>query len=245
METGAGPLFGPQDGKSTLAVGMITCSRADHDVHAAIERLRGGGFDDLLHLFCEPGTPEVRPSPSLVVHNNESRYGVLGNWRHCLTWLYEHSSADYLMVSEDDVAYCRGARAAWEEARYRSDRVGFWSLYTAKRYQSLMGGEQGWMSLNLGRETWGTQAMCFPRSSAQILLDYRPLHEDDQLRGPTDAIVADCFLEAGLPCYYHNPSLTDHLGHISSIGHNWNDLHVGLNFDADFQPGSSIPSGPP
>jgi hypothetical protein len=78
--------------------------------------------------------------------------------------------------------------------------------------------------------------MCFPRSSAAILLAYKPLYEEDQLRGPTDAIVAQCFVEAGIPCYYHNPSLANHIGRASSVGHNWDDAHVGLNFDRDFQP---------
>jgi len=222
-----------------LAIGMITCHRPNVDVHEAVGQLRWGGFEDVLHLFCEPGTPELRPLPDVVVHHNERRRGVLGNWAHCLAWLLDHTSAEYLMVCEDDVAYARGARRAWHEALGAFDRVGFWSLYTPRRDQTLVGHNQGWVASNRGRDSWGTQAMCFPRSSAQILLEYAPLHNEDQFRGPTDAIVAQCFVDAGLPCYYHSPSLADHLGRVSSVGHNWYDEHVGLDFNRDFEPAAA------
>jgi predicted O-methyltransferase YrrM len=219
-----------------LALGMITCHRPGIDAHEAIEQLRWGGFDEPVHLFCEPGTPELRPLPEVVVHRNSTRLGVLGNWRHCLAWLVDHTSAEYLMVCEDDVAYARGACRAWHRALDASGRVGFWSLYTPRRDRPLVGHQAGWVASNRGRNSWGTQGMCFPRSSAQLLLEYAPLRTEDQFRGPTDAIVAQCFLEADLPCYYHNPSLADHLGRVSSIGHNWYDEHVGLDFDRNYEP---------
>jgi len=220
-----------------LAIAMITCDRPNINVHRAIEELRWGGFDELLHLFCEPGTPAIRPLAGVAVHRNETRRGVLGNWKHALHWLIEHTTADFLMICEDDVAYCQGARAAWEASLNPCGQVGFWSLYTPARDRCLVSSKKGWVASNRGRDAWGTQAMCFPRASAELLLEYRPLHEEDQLRGATDAIVCQCFVDAGLPCFYHNPSLADHLGRVSSVGHNWYDEHVGLDFDRDFQPG--------
>lgn len=219
-----------------LAIGMITCDRPSLDLHTAIDELRRGGFDEPLHIFCEPGTPEIGQIEHAIVHRNETRLGVIGNWANCLRRLLETTGAEHLLVCEDDVMYCRGARLSWNQAVDKYDRVGFWSLYTPQRDQGIVGHQHGWVALNRGRDTWGTQAMCFPRSSAEVLLKYQPLHEDDQLRGPTDAIVAQCFIDAGIPCYYHNPSLTDHIGRISSVGHNWYDSHVGLNFDRNFQP---------
>jgi hypothetical protein len=112
----------------------------------------------------------------------------------------------------------------------------FWSLYTPVRDQPLVEHQQGWVQANRGRDAWGTQSMCFSRRSAHRLLDYRPLCGENQLRGATDAVVAQCFVDAGIPCYYHNPSLTDHLGRISSIGNNWHDNHVGFHFDPEYQP---------
>jgi hypothetical protein len=215
---------------------MIAAPRQGIDVHEAIDQLRRGGFDELLHLFCEPGMRRVRPLPRVVVHRNPTRRGMVGNWRYCLEWLVEHTTADILMVCEDDVRFCRGARAAWEAVADPSAKVGFWSLYTPVRDRPLVGERPGWSVSNRGRDAWGTQAICLPRASAEILLKNEPFRTEDQLRGPTDALVADCFLKAALPCFYHNPSLVDHIGRISSVGHNWYDEHVGLDFDPEFQP---------
>jgi hypothetical protein len=49
--------------------------------------------------------------------------------------------------------------------------------------------------------------------------------------GPTDAVVAKFFLDRQIPCYYHFPSLTEHLGRISVNGHG---DHRALNFNPQF-----------
>lgn len=219
-----------------LAIGMIACERPQVDVHEAIAQLRQGGFEGLVHLFCEPGLATLRPMPRVIVHRNPVRRGVMGNWSWCLRWLLEHTSAEFLMVCEDDVAYCRGAYGAWAAGARCLTGVGYWSLYTPRRDKGLVGHQAGWVASNRGRDSWGTQAMVFPRQSAEIALAYPPLREEDQMRGPTDAIVAQCFVDAGLPCYYHNPSLADHLGRVSSVGHNWYDDHVGFDFDPEYLP---------
>jgi hypothetical protein len=72
----------------------------------------------------------VRPTAGVVIHHNQPRQGVLGNRARCLRWLVEHSTADHVMVCEDDVVYCRWARRAWEVSAPRLDTVGFWSLCT-------------------------------------------------------------------------------------------------------------------
>jgi hypothetical protein len=221
---------------------MITCNRPGFDAASAVERLRFGGFSELIHVFCEPGTPGIAPIPDVVVHRNEIRLGAIGNWKCCLAWLVEHTAAAYLMVFEDDVEFCRGARDAWVSSLGELREVGYWSFYTPRRDRGLVSAKLGWVASNRGRDTWGTQAMCFPRSSAGRLLEYGPLHAEDQLRGPTDAIVAQCFLEARLPCYYHNPSLAEHLGQVSAVGHNWHDDHVGLEFNREFMPSTDVAS---
>jgi GR25 family glycosyltransferase involved in LPS biosynthesis len=218
---------------SSLALGMITCARPQIDVHDTINELRSAAFAEPLHLFCEPSSPPIRDLPGVVVHQNEIRRGCVGNWAHCLKWLIQQTSADYFLISEDDVAYCQGAREALEHGIAEYSHVGFWSLYTPVRDRGLVGHKAGWVEANRGRDAWGTQAMCLPRSSANILLAYPSLYTEPRT---TDYIVAQCFIDEGVPCYYHNPSLTNHLGQISSIGNNWQPEHVGLDFSPAYEP---------
>jgi hypothetical protein len=67
-----------------LSMGMITAARPGIDAHDSIDRLRHGGFDGVLHLFCEPSAPPVRPLPRVIVHRNTIQRGVLGNWAYWL-----------------------------------------------------------------------------------------------------------------------------------------------------------------
>jgi hypothetical protein len=223
-----------------LAIGMITCPRPGIDVHESINQLRRGGFRETVHLFCEPGTPELRPLPNVIIHRNPVRLGVVGNWSHCLQWLVEHTSADFLMVCEDDVIYATGARTALDSDLEAAKDVGYWSLYTAQRDAFLTEGRRGWIAWNRGHDNWGTLSMCFPRSSAERVIVYPALKTEDQLEGHTDFVVAQCFLDAGIACWYHNPSLADHVGRISTIGHGWYEESLGLHFDSDFEPGTQL-----
>ncbi len=219
-----------------VATGMITAPRPDIVIRDSVDRLRRGGFAEELHLFCEPGVGDIGDLVNVTVHRNDVRLGVIGNWTNCLAWLLEHTTAEYFLICEDDVEFSRGARAALMRGIDENRRAGFFSLYTPVRDQGLVSHRRGWVASNRGRDTWGTQAFCLPRSSAQMILAYSPLYAEDQFTGPTDAVIAQCFLDANLPCFYHNPSLADHLGKVSTIGHLWYTEHVGLDFDRNYAP---------
>lgn len=213
-----------------LSIGMITAPR-DLDVHDAIAELRAAGFSQDIHLFCEPGVRAIRPAPHLIVHVNQTTRGGLGNWAYCLRWLYENTAAPYLMVCEDDVIFnTLAATKLFEFLVEHPDGFGYVSLYTPRHDARFAAGGTGWLSWNRGRETWGTQAICFNRRSAECVLAYEPLASEDQMTGPTDAIVGECFQKARFPCYYHNPSLADHVGRVSAVGRRWSNRNSGLNF---------------
>jgi hypothetical protein len=63
-----------------------------------------------LHVFTEPDSPKIGGLADIIVHHNDIHFGCVGNWTHCLRWLLNETDAEFLLVSEDDVAYCRGAR---------------------------------------------------------------------------------------------------------------------------------------
>jgi len=212
---------------------MITSPRPGIDVRTSIGELRKGGFAEPLHLFCEPGTSDLEATDSLIIHRNDQQRGVIGNWLHCLSWLCEHTTSPYLAVVEDDVVYARCARRVLGQGWESIAQFGYLSGYTPRRDDTLMQGRQGWVELNRGRDTWGTLCMCFMRESAQRLLSHGAFAAEDPLRGPTDYVVADFFLQAAIPCFYHNPSLSTHVGKVSTVGHNWYDDTLGLAFEPE------------
>jgi hypothetical protein len=219
-----------------ISVGMISAVREDVELTQSFVHLRYGGFDGVVHRFCEPGVPAVELASEVVRHDNEVQRGVLGNWVHCCRWLVENTSSDYVLVCEDDVAYCRGAKQALCNLLFQHHAFGFASLYTARGESERLSQRTGWIEYNRGWSTYGSQALCFPRPSAVAMLGEAPLHSYDQLSGPTDAIVAQYFQNKGFPCYHHSPSLADHVGRQSTVGHSWSTDHTGLNFDPGFRP---------
>ena len=151
-----------------LAIGMITCHRPGIDVHEAIPAVAARGFHELVHLFCEPGTLAIGPMPKMVVHRNAVQRGILGNWAYCLNWLVEHTSAEYVMVCEDDVLYAKGGGAPPGNA------ISIASNQPATGRSTRCGGMRSWREIKKAgchetavRDTWGTLSMCFPRSSAK------------------------------------------------------------------------------
>ena len=221
-------------GRDVIAVGMITCPRPGIRLSESIERLVRGGFGQKVNVFCEPGEVEDNLGPAVSIHRNDSRLGVLGNWIHCLTWLYENTDAEFLLVCEDDVDLARGAHHALTLGMRQYDQCGFFSLFTPFRNASILGSRHGWVPCTSEADIWGSLALCFPRSSARMLLEYVPLYAEDPLRGATDLIVAQCFVDAQLPRLYHSPSLANHLGRISTVGHKWVDDNIGLAFDREY-----------
>jgi len=216
-----------------FALGMITAPRYGLNVNESIAEFRRGGFSEPLHIFCEPGTERIAITDQVVVHRNATIQGVVGNWTQCLRWLHANTSSSYLIVAEDDVIYCPSARRTLQHGIERISLFGYLSAYNPRRNEPLMLGRKGWVELNRGRDSWGTLCMCFSRDSAWQLIESGALDAEEQLRGPTDYAVADFFLRTGIPCFYHNPSLADHIGRISTVGHNWYNECLGLDFARD------------
>lgn len=69
----------------------------------------------------------------------------------------------------------------------------------------------------------GAQALVFPSHSLRVLLQSKWLveHPRDRFRGTQaiDGIVKSSFRDAGVIEFVHNPTLVNHVGNVSAIGH--------------------------
>ena len=91
---------------------MIAAPRQAMTVDQTLASLRFGGFHETVQVFAEPGTV-IGDCPHTVVSVNRRRKGALRNWTHAIRWALAMTDAPYLLIVEDDVAYCRGARECW------------------------------------------------------------------------------------------------------------------------------------
>ena len=229
----------------SLAIGMITCPREACSPNQTIDSLRYGGFLGTIHVFAEPGT-DIQDTPNVALHRNSRRLGAPANWFGSIEYVFQHSTTRAILMIEDDVAFCRGAQHALQKALSEIGEFGYLSLYTPVREANRLGLRgRGWVPL--GRtDVWGTQAICFNRkhlsgfiAAGQHLLSHP--------RAVTyDLIMAQYFRSAvQRPCYYHVPSLCDHVGWQETTilreaefrpDMTLRHLHRGLEFDPEYMP---------
>lgn len=221
-----------------LVIGMTACPRQDIPLTRAVVNLRYGGFHEDLHIFAEPGLghPEL---PNIVWHNHPKRLGGVRNWLHAANWLLEHTASPYIMIVEDDVDYCCGARAR-VESRVAAGEFGVLSLYLARRYAKHVGTKQGWIAHNYGTRTFGMLSLVFSRPLLREFVDSATVKA--ALASGKQNISYDSLLfgwfrntQRAHLCFAHRPSLADHVGPRSNLRHADGAHRRGLEFKRDYE----------
>jgi hypothetical protein len=217
-----------------FALAMIACPRRDFPLTKAIRSLRYGGFSEVLHVFAEPDTPKVS-APNVVWHANPKRLGGFTNYHQALTWLLAQPN-EHLLLAEDDVDYCRGARGRLTRGLNEHPDYTLFNLYTPRRDGPHLRGS-GWQRHNRGSKTNGTLAICYRRDGG--IRDYAT-HPGIVSRLGTkvsyDNVMYKFFLDRGFTgCYSHLPSLVDHVGPKSNLGHRDGPHRRGLAFNRNYR----------
>jgi hypothetical protein len=182
-----------------------------------------------VHVFAEPSSWDQVSRPDderTITHDHTTTLGCFNNWRHTIAYLLAQTVAPWLLVVQDDAIWTPGAATALcAKAAVRQHlRTGFLSPYvTASDVPS--GSADGWNECRSGWDLCGALALCIPREAARELLQHPRFvkHPRDQ---QVDAVVAASMLDLGRPSYVHVPSLVDHVGATSTLGHD--DVAPGL-----------------
>ena len=205
----------------TLAIAMTTAKRAVSTLERAYQSLRAAGFDEEVLVAAEPGTV----IPDAVAHDsrarvlmNEKRLGCFSNWKHACRTLLK-TSAQWILIVQDDAIWQRGsAHILRQQMKERSGvRTGFISPYLSVQNlkKSFI---DGWNVTDAGWGLFGALAFCMERDAAEDLLKAGRFVKHP---GPkqVDAIVGLTMLDLRRPCFVHLPSLVDHIGETSTVGH--------------------------
>ena len=215
-----------------VAVGVITAPRPAPTLAETVRSLRRAGFGQCVHVFAEPNSV-VPPALGLAVRHNPQRRGLFANWLHAARTLIGETTADFVLICEDDVLFAPCAAAALEHAIETLPREtwGYASLYTP--LANIPGDYipvEGWEPLESGAHLWGALAYCFTRESLSRLLGL-PYVLAQSESAHTDQIVSHAMKELSLECHFHFPSLATHAGgENSSVGHRALPQHRAVGF---------------
>lgn len=210
------------DATPILTIAMTTAPRRAPTLTRALTSLREAGFGEIVHLFAEPGTFDQTPRPideRTIVSEHVSTLGCFGNWKHAITYLLAATSAQWLLVVQDDAIWAAGSADALraELATRKNQRIGFLSPYVTES-DVPVGAADGWIECRSGWNLCGAVALCLERGTARQLLWHRRFVEHRSTEH-VDSVVAASMLDLGRPSYVHVPSLVDHVGYTSTIGH--------------------------
>lgn len=208
----------------SLAIAVTTAPRRAPTLPRALSSLRQAGFDEPVHVCAEPGTWDHVPRPrdaQMILIDHAVTLGCFDNWKFALTHLLTQDPASWLLIVQDDAIWAPGAAAVLraETIARQALRTGFLSPYvTDSDVPSGSESARGWHACLSGWNLCGALALCLPRDAAGELLQHRRF-DRHRRREQVDAVVAASMLDLGRPSYVHVPSLVDHVGETSTLGH--------------------------
>jgi hypothetical protein len=207
------------------AYGITTVpERAGGLLPATIESLAQAGFDRPM-LFVD-GSIEYSGRLDVVRH---PRVGQLRNWMNALFYLFTTTRADRYAIFEDDLLACRQLRPYLDRCPPGKT---YWNLITSDDNLHDTGYRPGWhLSNQLGR---GAVGLVFDRETVDCLLRMERF-----VRAPAngetmaDAVVIDTLKPLGYRELVHYPSLLQHMGAESTLGHSIGQVSAfqGVEYD--------------
>lgn len=218
-----------------LAIGMTLAPRRAITVNTTVKSLREAGFNEMVRVFGEPGSPSPQQDTStgrgIKLFHNKKKLGAFKNFFNALSSIVESTNAEYILMIQDDVIFNARTRKIWENALgFR--RVGCWNFFLARHHRMLAKKNgKSWHSYNERPCLWGALAYMFKREVAEQMLvhDYFLKHYRENPKR-IDVAVDRVLEQMNLNKYYHNPSLTRHIGHSSTLGHTITVDHAAYNF---------------
>lgn len=166
--------------------------------------------------------------PSVQLGDN---VGCFRHYYRVLEYLVNQGS-EYVAVFSDDVAY----KHNWfDVVKQKIDKknVGFVAGYVPVGLAQRYGWRKGWYELNLGwAGAWGG-GYVFKREVAEKLLQHPFIlnHRDNYEKNQQiDHAIPEAIFQMGLKQLYYCPSLMNHIGRTSTIGHEWRQIDKGYGW---------------
>lgn len=217
---------------------VIVTSPRPREIHVrTVEAAKRAGFAPLL-ASCEPGT-DLEPLADVVAYPHSEKQG---QWRNFIAALRYGLSLNvpYFLAMEDDVELCRGSMKLLTKLGWPSADCGCLQLYSAAPLHKYPVGRRFQLEPVNAYDLLGACAMVLRRSAAIALVEssetgWRGITngviEEPERKEAADTYVGEVLSDLGFGIWAHNPTLANHIGDVSTLGHPNNNVNrLPLNF---------------
>lgn len=209
----------------------------------AIASLKNAGFlEPRLFVDGDEDISSWKQEFGLPITCRYPRVKCRANWVLSITELYfRNRMANMFALFQDDMVACKDLKKYLDGVKYPA--TGYWNLFTmSPPHQLELPNTFGWHPSN--QKGKGAVALVFSRDAVMTLLTQKHLvdnFQDNHLGDVNvDGGIVTAFKKAGWTEYVHNPSLVEHIGEKSTIGHK---EVTSLNFPGEeWSPVSGVPS---
>ena len=171
----------------------------------------------------------VYPDGVKFTHRTDFEVMELGENKGCfkhyyrvLKDLYENADAELIAIFPDDVIFKEGWLSLVHQQFRKNPYIGYLACYTPKGMRHLVTGRTGWHEIKGGwAKSWGG-GYVYRRNVVGKLLKHPFIlnHLDNYEKNQQiDHAIPEAIHQMGLIQMIHNPSLLQHVGKFSTIGH--------------------------
>lgn len=223
------------------AVTITTAPRRVNYLPQCVDSLRSAGWSNPV-VFAEPGSTTLSHTHTIF---NEVRLGCFHNWLSSAKWALENTTAEQILMMQDDVVVHPGSRELAEKRLLWPDDAAFVSLYTPQHYAK---GRTGFLKIAT-KSMWGACALIWKREALQeavlssticgfkglgpkkkkseTIAEHRERvktfkearKEKPELINNSDYAIGLAVLRMSKRMYYVSPSPARHIATVSSIRH--------------------------
>lgn len=211
-----------------IEIGIITTPRINETLNKSIESLRQS-FYDVINVYAEPGEYDIKDQ-GVNLKINKEKLGCFKNYHNALSDLVTRGKPHVLVLS-DDFVY---ARNLFKKIPF-NPRCGYYALFTPTGmiHPPCSLTERGWNKVNTGWKTSFGGLYLMKTEMAKRIMEhefYQNHLNNYEKNQQIDHCIPEVCYQLGLDQWYPNPSLANHIGFSSTIGHIHSKETSGLNF---------------
>ena len=215
-----------------IEVAIITAPRNSSTLNKSVRSLRYAGFNDVITIYAEPGQYEPTVGTNLL--KNKKKLGCFGNYHNALSNTVL-TDKPYVLILSDDFIYTRLTYKKITNDAQKFGQFGYMALFTPKgmTHPPCNLRKKRWSAINMGWKTsFGGQYLIRTEVARKILEhDFYKQHLENYTQNQQiDHCIPEVCYQMELDQWYHNPSLCQHIGLESTIGHVHSKETLGLNF---------------